>query len=677
MARLSSCVGSASAVFALVVVMATVFSVQAAGFIGDLGDCEPEDPCAAYNQSFMQSFMGIEPDYRIEGSTFANGVCDSTRSVGHFALVFDFAEFYIPQDMSRWGYHLEWDRVDPELDRLAIMICRAEYLGGCPDPSEIIIDPDGITWVVWDNLPAGSHVNIVMQIRGVFDMQVGQTDFELDAGAQHYAETTCGIPCGEPADCEVEITCPADVTVDCIDPTDPSNTGEPTYWTDCPDTPVVWNEDETVPGLCPDEYTIERTWIAMTRGGEADSCLQRIEVVDDTPPTLDCAEDEVIPCEAQVIFTPPEVSDVCDPDPDINIISTGTVPGPDPYEYTHTRCWEGIDRCGNADTCCQHIYEEPCEEGEYCTYTMGGWGSPCTESQEFRMMSTQPGCIRDHYFFDVYGSGGVWVGDPDHHDSDTCYAANWRDEEAVEAYLPAGSTAGRLGGDYTDPAKEDGNVLVSQILALRLNVDFSCAGIFDSLGLLPDVGCYSGLEIPDGCIYGVTYFEGMTVGEFLAFADLAVCGEPLPPGVSYSDINETATCMNELWHECEEAVDEPEPISPTGMLFGQSADNANHEIEQLATEVPTELRVSSHPNPMQGSTTIKYSLPFSAKVTIEVYDIHGKKVNTLLSTNKNAGFHGVVWNGKDNQGNTVISGVYFCRVQIDDRPAILEKLIKM
>jgi hypothetical protein len=440
----------------------------------------------------------------------------------------------------------------------------------------------------------------------------------------------------------------------------------------CNPDPDLWYEAGREAMQSPCEYVIIRGWEFTDHCCNKIACHQRITVRDTVAPVLLCADDVIIPCEDPVVFTDPEITDNCDREPTFSVISTDTVPGPEPYAYTYTRCWEGLDICGNADTCCQHVYEEPCEY-VICTYTQGGWGSGCPAPEQDNPMSTQPGCIRDHYFDMVFPDGVMIGGDA----GVGGYGAVWESAADVEAFLPASGTPAALTGDLVNPTDTPAGILAGQILALRLNREYSCAGVFEILGLMPDIECYGEFLIPARC--GV--FAGLTVDEFLALADSAIGGYPGlldPYGAGFSDVNETATCLNELYDECEMPTDPEVGNSPIQVIIAPAPEE---EIVPDRTDgevvLPSEIRVSSHPNPLTGSTTISYSLPADGRVTIEVYDIHGRKIAALVDAQRSAGFHGIVWNGNDGMGNAAASGVYFCRVKLENEPTVMEKLIKL
>ncbi len=81
--------------------------------------------------------------------------------------------------------------------------------------------------------------------------------------------------------------------------------------------------------------------------------------------------------------------------------------------------------------------------------------------------------------------------------------------------------------------------------------------------------------------------------------------------------------------------------------------------------MPTDFELfQSYPNPFNPSTKIEYALPVKGNVTLKVYNLTGMEVRTLAEGTKNAGQHALTWDGKDNRGNDVASGIYLYRIEI-------------
>ncbi|MCP4633372.1 MAG: T9SS type A sorting domain-containing protein, partial [candidate division Zixibacteria bacterium] len=92
------------------------------------------------------------------------------------------------------------------------------------------------------------------------------------------------------------------------------------------------------------------------------------------------------------------------------------------------------------------------------------------------------------------------------------------------------------------------------------------------------------------------------------------------------------------------SVDNPtEPVLPADYALGQN-----------------------YPNPFNPSTRIDYSVPVNSNINIEVFNIIGQKVKTLVDGNAVAGNHSVTWNGTSENGSKVSSGVYFYRLSVED-----------
>jgi hypothetical protein len=71
----------------------------------------------------------------------------------------------------------------------------------------------------------------------------------------------------------------------------------------------------------------------------------------------------------------------------------------------------------------------------------------------------------------------------------------------------------------------------------------------------------------------------------------------------------------------------------------------------------------NYPNPFNATTTIEFSLEKAGEVTLSIYDILGRQVKTLYNGTLTAGSHSLIWNGTNESGKTVTSGVYFYRLE--------------
>jgi len=82
-----------------------------------------------------------------------------------------------------------------------------------------------------------------------------------------------------------------------------------------------------------------------------------------------------------------------------------------------------------------------------------------------------------------------------------------------------------------------------------------------------------------------------------------------------------------------------------------------------------DLSLSTFPNPFNPTVTIRYSVPSTGTVSLCVYDITGRFVRELAGSSLTAGVHTVVWNGSDETGRAVGSGVYIVRLRHDVQTA--------
>ncbi len=83
----------------------------------------------------------------------------------------------------------------------------------------------------------------------------------------------------------------------------------------------------------------------------------------------------------------------------------------------------------------------------------------------------------------------------------------------------------------------------------------------------------------------------------------------------------------------------------------------------LASIIPDQFKLQgNYPNPFNPTTTIRYGLPESAVISIKVYSLLGQEVITLEEGERHAGYHEVVWNGRNANGGQVSSGLFICRL---------------
>jgi len=86
--------------------------------------------------------------------------------------------------------------------------------------------------------------------------------------------------------------------------------------------------------------------------------------------------------------------------------------------------------------------------------------------------------------------------------------------------------------------------------------------------------------------------------------------------------------------------------------------------EDAAAEVPQVFTLTQNtPNPFNPSTVIGFRLASDMPVHLAVYSASGQKVRELVSGQMSAGRHSVVWDGRDDAGQTVSSGVYLYRLE--------------
>ena len=103
-------------------------------------------------------------------------------------------------------------------------------------------------------------------------------------------------------------------------------------------------------------------------------------------------------------------------------------------------------------------------------------------------------------------------------------------------------------------------------------------------------------------------------------------------------------------------------IGAIGVVVSQSTTSANDE-PRLGINRNFKLE-QNYPNPFNPTTQIDYYVANQENVKINIFNSNGELLKTLLNEEQNAGEKSVVWNGRDNSGNIVSSGVYYYQIQV-------------
>ena len=109
----------------------------------------------------------------------------------------------------------------------------------------------------------------------------------------------------------------------------------------------------------------------------------------------------------------------------------------------------------------------------------------------------------------------------------------------------------------------------------------------------------------------------------------------------------------------------------------------SYRLNTLATPVSVRIQTrpevyalrNNYPNPFNPETTLKYDLPEAGDVTLEVYNMLGQVVSTLVNEHQTAGRYAIQWDATNDHGQSLSSGVYFYRVQVGDQFTDIKKML--
>jgi hypothetical protein len=104
------------------------------------------------------------------------------------------------------------------------------------------------------------------------------------------------------------------------------------------------------------------------------------------------------------------------------------------------------------------------------------------------------------------------------------------------------------------------------------------------------------------------------------------------------------------------------------VALSQGSENPN--------QMPTSFALKqNYPNPFNPQTSIAFDLPAASHVTLDILNVLGQKVKTLVSEYQEAGSHSVIWDGTSDNGSPTASGVYFYRLTADGNQAVKKMMM--
>jgi len=131
-------------------------------------------------------------------------------------------------------------------------------------------------------------------------------------------------------------------------------------------------------------------------------------------------------------------------------------------------------------------------------------------------------------------------------------------------------------------------------------------------------------------------------------------------GYTTVEMKDSETYIQNGWDFEEVWSIDPEINDGYPFLQWLLSSTSNSEVD--TNLIPITLSVTNYPNPFNPETTIEFNNPVQGQVSVNIYNLKGQLVKSLLQDNLSQGVHKVIWQGKDSNDQQVASGVYFYRM---------------
>lgn len=157
----------------------------------------------------------------------------------------------------------------------------------------------------------------------------------------------------------------------------------------------------------------------------------------------------------------------------------------------------------------------------------------------------------------------------------------------------------------------------------------------------------------------------VTVGQVVEFdVKAAITGN----GTFSFGLNNASTTM--VQYSSKEGATKPELVIQTGAtstakILDLGTDSFTLESAEATTPLPKEFTLSAnYPNPFNAQTVIEYALPQAVNVRLVIFNVLGQRIRQLVDENQVAGYKRLIWNGRNEFGTEVGSGIYFLQLNV-------------
>ncbi len=207
---------------------------------------------------------------------------------------------------------------------------------------------------------------------------------------------------------------------------------------------------------------------------------------------------------------------------------------------------------------------------------------------------------------------------------------------------------------------------------VRFYLDGQPDGVFPFFGTLSpnDDPLHIGVDFPGGDEYWHGAIDDLIILNFplnqLALRSVAQRKFPLPSAVAgfwrFNEGSGDVAHDRSRYRNHGQLINQPTWINPGALLS-----SANAKASAGESSLPQAITLlSNYPNPFNPETEIRFALPHASHASVKIFNLLGEEIRALMEGEYEAGYHRAHWDGKDNEGRPVASGVYLYQLRVEN-----------